>query len=75
MPDAPDNVVILPVVTSLDCVPERVLEGAMGKLEGAVVIGRETGGAFYFASSLADGAEVLWLLEIARKRLIEIADA
>lgn len=66
------EVVVLPVVTRLDVPAERILEGAVAAgLEKAVVIGWAAGGEFYFASSLADGGEVLWLLEMAKKRLLE----
>ncbi|MBR0682756.1 hypothetical protein GXW74_19850 [Roseomonas eburnea] len=64
--------VVLPVVTRLDVPAERVLSCAMeAGLEKAVVVGWTAEGEFYFASSLADGGEVLWLLEMAKKRLLE----
>lgn len=69
--DPPDNLVFLPVVTRLDCPPERVLEAAVGAVDRVVVIGWQPDGGFYFASSIADGPEVLWLLEMARIRLMQ----
>ena len=69
------EVIILPVVTTLDCPPSRVLEMAAGvAMESAVVIGMTEDGEFYFASSVADGGSVLWLLALAKKRLMEIGD-
>jgi hypothetical protein len=61
-------------ITTLDCPPDRVLESAIGKTTDAVVIGWDTEGEFYFASSKAAGPEVLWLLELAKKKLLEIGD-
>jgi hypothetical protein len=60
-------------ITSLDQDPERVLAKAAGQLLGVVVVGYDQDGDFYFASSYADGGEVLWLLEVAKKKLLEIA--
>lgn len=66
------EVVILPVVTRLDVPAERILGGALETgLEKALVVGWTAEGEFYFASSLADGGEVLWLLEMAKRRLLE----
>jgi len=69
-----DNVVTLPVVTKLDMPPERVLDMAKAKgLTGAVVIGRDQAGDLYFASSIADGGDVLWLMELAKIELLRSA--
>ena len=69
------EVVILDVVTRLDVPAERILSAAgEADLAAVVVVGRTEGGEFYFASSLADGGDVLWLLELAKKKLLEIAD-
>lgn len=65
------NVVELPVVTSLDIPCERILrKAAEADLQTAIVIGRDQDGELYFASSVADGGDVLWLMEIAKKALI-----
>jgi hypothetical protein len=66
------EVVTLPVITSLNVPAERVLAN-MPEMDGVVCVGwkKETG-EFYFASSIADGADVLWLLELAKKELLEI---
>lgn len=58
-------------ITSLDMPPDSILEQSMGKLEGAVVIGFKEDGSFYAASSYADGATVLWLLELCKMKLME----
>lgn len=70
-----DNVVVFTGITKLDVPVERILAGAMvANLEGAVVVGVDKDGEFYFASSWADGSDVLWWLEIAKKKLLEIGD-
>lgn len=69
------EVVNLECITRLDLPPDRILESAMGKLAGVVIIGYDKDGAEYFASSIADGADVLWLMERSKKKLLEIADA
>lgn len=62
-------------VTRLDIDPERILESAKGRLSGVVIVGyTKDGDEEYFASSIADGADVLWLLERSKKALLEIVD-
>lgn len=70
-----DNVIPLGNVTRLDLPPDRVMDKAKENIgDGVVVIGWDKEGGVYFASSIADGSEVLWLMEIAKKRLLEIGD-
>lgn len=52
------EVVNLWCVTRLDLPPNRILESAIDKLESVVIIGYDKDGQEYFASSIADGAEV-----------------
>lgn len=60
-------------ITKLDLPPERVLSSAVAAdLDAAIVVGWDKEGEFYFASSYAAGPEVLWLLEIARTKLLKI---
>ena len=67
-----ENVIPLGGVTRLDIPTDRVLEAAKGHCsEGVIVIGWDDDGSLYFASSMADGGEVLWLLEMCKKRLLE----
>lgn len=61
-------------VTRHDLPADQVLEDALGKLDSAIVIGYDTEGGEYFCSSLADGGEVLWLLERCKHQLLQIAD-
>lgn len=64
------NVIDLPVVTRLDLDPDRVLTKAIGECESVVILGYDKDGEEYFASSLADGGAVLWLLERLKKKLL-----
>lgn len=71
-----DKVVPFPGITRLDTPPEQVLGYAVeAKLTECVVIGFAEDGSFYFASSSPDGPDVLWLMERARHRLMQITDA
>ena len=67
------EVVELSQITRLDLPVERVAQAAdEANLESCVVIGYDKDGDFYFASSIADGPNVLWLLEQARLRLLAV---
>lgn len=66
-----NNVVPLGNVTHLDLPPDRVLEDAVGKLEGVVIVAWDKEGEEYFASSIAAGDEVMWLLERCKQKLLE----
>ena len=61
-----------PGETYADVDPDKVLTGAVGKLSEVVVVGYEANGDFYFASTRANGPDVLWLLKLAEKRLLDI---
>lgn len=70
------NVVHWPGVTKLDLPVERILDrAAEAKLSGALVVGWTEDGEFYAASSYADGGDLLWLLEMTKRKLFEAADA
>ena len=61
--------------TTLDIPAETILKGAIEeKITDAVVIGYDPKGDLYFASSNADGAEVLWLLQRAIHKLMHVMD-
>lgn len=60
-------------VTSLDISPDIVLENNKGQLKSVLIIGWTHEGELLTASSQADGGEVLWLLELCKQRLMEIA--
>lgn len=67
------DVVWLDMVTRLDIDPICVLDGAMeADLTHVVIAGYRADGSEYFAASMADGGETLWLIERLKKRLLEI---
>jgi hypothetical protein len=66
------KVVNLNCVTRLDLPADRILEEAIGKLDKAIVIGYDKAGELYIASSVADGSDILWFLERAKKKLFEV---
>jgi len=71
-----DNVVILPVVTRLDCPPERVLNAALdASLAYVIIVGETEDGDLYFASSRGNGPNVLWDLERAKLALLHSGGA
>jgi hypothetical protein len=69
-----DNVVLFNGVTRLDMPADRILENALGKLKGAIVIGYDHEGGEYFSSSYADGGDVLWLLERMKIKLLSVPE-
>ncbi len=66
------EVIPLGNITRLDLPVDTVLENAKSELDGAVIIGFDKEGELYFASTYADGGMVLWLMENAKKRLLEV---
>jgi len=68
------KVVRFPGVTRLDLDPDMILREAIGELEGVAIIGYAKDGTEHFASSYADGGTVVWLLERAKFKLMQISD-
>lgn len=66
------KVIPLHCVTRLDLPVDRVLEMAKERLEGCVILGWDVDGELYFASTYADGGEILWLLEKCKLLLMEV---
>lgn len=66
------NVIPLGMVTRLDIPVERVLDAAKDRLDKVVVLGWDKEGELYFASTFADGGDVLWLLEKCKQALMEV---
>lgn len=70
------EVVVLPVVTSLDAPAEQALKLALAEnLKDAVIIGYRQDGTEYFRSSIADGGTVMWMMERAKLKLIRLVDS
>lgn len=69
------DIVELDTITSLDIPAERVLRKASeADLKSVVVLGYDEDGEEYFASSLADGGDVVWLMERAKMKLLAMPD-
>ena len=64
------NVVDGHFITRLDIPIKKVLDSAAG-LQSVVVMGYTSEGEEFFASSIADGGEVLWLIERLKLQLLE----
>ena len=58
-------------ITYLDIPPDRILENLIGKLNSVVILGYDKEDNEYFSSSIADGADVNWLLDKFKKQLLE----
>lgn len=75
MNDNADNLVYLDIVTRHNIPAERVLKCALdAEVKDIVICGYTKDGEEYFASSLADGGDVLWLLERTKKKLLDVPD-
>lgn len=61
-------------ITRLDLDPDITLENLKGALNGFVILGYNKSDEEFFASTYADGGDVLWLLERLKKQLLEAAD-
>jgi len=70
-----DNVIDLGIITKANVPPDYVLKKAVGKLTEVVVIGYDKDGEEFFASSVADGGDVLWLLKRCEIALMRMAEA
>ena len=69
------NVVQLDVLTTLDVPPEKVLNRALkAGLTEVIIAGYDKDGELYTASSVADGGAALWLVEMFKKKLLEIGN-
>lgn len=69
------EVVDLDMVTRLDIPVERVLSRALeADLQSVVLLAYDKDGEEYFASSFADGGDMLWLMRRAERKLLDIAE-
>jgi hypothetical protein len=65
------NVINIGCITRLNTPVDKVLEDAKDQLDHVVLLGYAKDGSEYFASTLADGGDVLWLLERCKQQLLE----
>lgn len=68
------NVTRFPGITRLDLSPDVLLKEAMGELDSCIILGYKKDGSEFFASSVADGGDVVWHLERAKHKLMKVAD-
>jgi len=68
------NVLSFDGITTLDLDPDMVLQNNIGKLEGFVLVGYTSDGKEYLCSTYGDTPTILWLLERAKKQILESAD-
>jgi len=61
-------------ITRLNLDPDMTLENLKGQLKEFVVIGYGLDDRQFFASTIADGGDVLWLIERLKKQLLESVD-
>lgn len=67
-----NNVVMFPGITRLNMPVDVVLEEAKkDNMKAVIVIGTDEDGEFCFASTIASGPEVLWLLRQAEVKLLQ----
>ncbi len=66
------EVIELGCITRLDLPADKVLEKAIGQLDSVVIMGYDKEGEEVFASSIADGRAVLWLLEQCKLKLLKV---
>lgn len=69
-----NNVISFRGITRLDLPPDRILKASIDKLDSVVILGYDKEGEEYFASSIADGADILWLIERAKLKLLEVTE-
>ena len=65
-----NKVEILGTMTRLDLNPDRVLSASLGQVTDVMVVGWDKDGELFLASSHAQAAELLWLLEKAKEALL-----
>jgi hypothetical protein len=61
-------------VTRLNLPVDRVLESAKDTMTGVVLLGYDKEDNEYFASTFADGGDVLWLLRRCEQKLLDMGD-
>jgi len=58
--------------TTADTDPDKMLEAAVGNLQEALLVGTDSEGMFYLASSTGSAADMLLFLEVAKKKVLEL---
>ena len=68
------KIIDLPMETTLDIPPDKVLMGALGRLESVVICGFGKDGEFFSSSSLAYRPDILYILERCKRNLMMYDD-
>jgi hypothetical protein len=70
--ELPENVAIFPGETPNNFEPKVILGGAMrNNLESCLVLGWDAEGAIFISSSMSSYADCLWLIEQAKRTILE----
>lgn len=68
-----DNIIPFGGIKMLDISPDKILKGAIDKLDSVILSGfLKKDGILYCASSQANGAEALWLAEKFKQTLLNL---
>lgn len=59
-------------MTRLDLDPDTVLEKTKGELKHVVIMGLTHENKYWFSSTMADGGDVLWMLEHFKHHLMDM---
>jgi hypothetical protein len=59
-------------VTRLDIDVDQMLENTKGQLNNCVILGYDKEDNLYFSSSIADGGDVMWLIEALKLKLLTV---
>lgn len=65
---------LFPGIVTKDHEADVMLQLARGELKDVVILGYDHGGELFFSSNIADGGTVMWMLEKAKKMLLEIGE-
>lgn len=61
-------------VTRLDLPVDHILDKAKERLDSVVLMGWDKDGELYFASTIADGGDVLWIMEKCKAALLQVGE-
>ena len=68
------NIVDFAGFTKNDIEPNKVLDGAPRTLETVMVAGWDENGELYVASNTSNCPELLWLMRVCEKHLVDVAE-
>lgn len=74
MTGGPDNILIFSGITRHDMPPAVMLDNVPRDLASVLVLGWTAEGELFFSSSMSDGGNCLWLMEKAKRKLMEITE-